>query len=233
MPFFREAIAKDPNFAIAYAKLGVVSGNLNMGDEAAGARKEGVGAARQGQRIRAAVHRLELCLARAAGQEQVARGARAADRVVSARLCGAQQPGCLLQRRRRARRVAQELPGRVRDRAGRTRSHFQLRLRADATRTARRGVRGGRSRAGNSSRSQPGHQPLGDGSRPGQSEVRPNGNRPRASWRRRCPSRWPNPGWRRGSGSSRVSARCRTRRSRRCAARIWPRTPACWRRRAA
>jgi tetratricopeptide (TPR) repeat protein len=35
MPFFREAIAKDPNFAIAYAKLGVVSGNVGMGEEAA------------------------------------------------------------------------------------------------------------------------------------------------------------------------------------------------------
>ena len=40
MPFFREAIAKDPNFAIAYAKLGVVSGNLQMGDEAAALAKK-------------------------------------------------------------------------------------------------------------------------------------------------------------------------------------------------
>jgi len=40
MPFFREAIAKDPNFAIAYAKLGVVSGNLNMGEEAAALAKK-------------------------------------------------------------------------------------------------------------------------------------------------------------------------------------------------
>jgi tetratricopeptide (TPR) repeat protein len=40
MPFFREAIAKDPKFAIAYAKLGVVSGNLNMGDEAAALAKK-------------------------------------------------------------------------------------------------------------------------------------------------------------------------------------------------
>ena len=40
LPFFREAIAKDPNFAIAYAKLGVVSGNLQMGDEAAALAKK-------------------------------------------------------------------------------------------------------------------------------------------------------------------------------------------------
>ena len=40
MPFFREAINKDPNFAIAYAKLGVVSGNLQMGDEAAALAKK-------------------------------------------------------------------------------------------------------------------------------------------------------------------------------------------------
>jgi tetratricopeptide (TPR) repeat protein len=40
LPFFREAIEKDPNFAIAYAKLGVVSGNLLMGDEAAALAKK-------------------------------------------------------------------------------------------------------------------------------------------------------------------------------------------------
>ena len=40
MPFFREAIAKDPNFALAYAKLGVVSGNQGLSDEAAALAKK-------------------------------------------------------------------------------------------------------------------------------------------------------------------------------------------------
>jgi tetratricopeptide (TPR) repeat protein/predicted Ser/Thr protein kinase len=34
IPFFRQAIDKDPNFALAYAKLGVVTGNLNRLEEA-------------------------------------------------------------------------------------------------------------------------------------------------------------------------------------------------------
>jgi len=34
IPFFSQAIERDPNFALAYAKLGVVSGNLGRGDDA-------------------------------------------------------------------------------------------------------------------------------------------------------------------------------------------------------
>jgi hypothetical protein len=114
MPFFREAIAKDPNFAIAYAKLGVVSGNLNMGDEAAVLAKKA-------WELRDKVSEYERLYidwnyaSRVLQDQNKTREAlELLIAVVSAGLCGAQQPRRLLQWRRRSRRVAEELPGRVR-----------------------------------------------------------------------------------------------------------------------
>ena len=123
VPFFRRAIDLDPEFALAYARLGTVYANLGQARRVAQDDDARLRAARQGQRGRAALHRRALLHDRAAGRAEGARYLQGVARDLSERLHRAHQLGAAAQAAGRSRRGDSQ--ARARD-AGGARSAARL-----------------------------------------------------------------------------------------------------------
>ena len=137
IPFFKDAVSRDPNFALAYAKLGVVTGNLGQVEEAKAF-------AQKAYSLRDHVSEYERIYINwnyASRVLQDPKATKEALELLTAAyprdFAGAQQFRHLLQQSGAIRRGAARIQGRDRDRARRAHADHECRLRHAVSRQAR------------------------------------------------------------------------------------------------
>ena len=113
IPFYKRAIELDPNFAMAYASLGVAYGNLGQASLAAENIKKGIRTARSGQRAGEISHLCFVLSERHRGIGASQPSLRTVGQELSAGLGAARQPGSDLQHAWTVREGACPKPRRV------------------------------------------------------------------------------------------------------------------------